>query len=88
MDEAAQLPDCGFVEDVRGVRVADLVAMGVVAAVVGHPADNRALDPHRTGNGEAYFQPSVGLEGPVGEQAMEPDGKAVAGNRVKDDPKD
>ena len=53
----------------RRVRVALAVAEGVVAAVVGHPADDRALDRHRAGDRQRDAQPPVGLERAVGEVA-------------------
>ena len=58
------------VADVRRVRVAVDVRMGVVLAVVGDPVDHRPLDRHRAGGGERVLDRLVGLEGPVGEQPV------------------
>ena len=46
----------------RGVRVALAVAERVVLAVVGDPADQRALDGERPGDGQGDPQRPVGLE--------------------------
>ncbi len=72
------------VADVRGVRVALLVGVGVVLAVVGDPGDHRALDRHRPERGEQVLDRLVGLERPVREQAVVADGHAEAGDDVHD----
>ena len=69
----------------RRVRVAFLVAEGVVPAVVGHPPDHRPLDGGRPGDGERDAHRPLGLERAVGEVAVEPDRDAVAGDRVGDE---
>ena len=68
------------VADVRGVRVALLVGVGVVLAVVGDPRDDRALDRHRPERGEHVLDRLVGLERPVREQAVVADGDAETGD--------
>ena len=75
--EAAQdAADAVAVADVRAVRVALLVGVGVVLAVVGHPADDRALHRHRAEHGEGVLERLGDQEGAVGEQAVEADGHA------------
>ena len=70
--------------DVRAVRIALLVGEGVVAAVVRHPADHGALDRHRAENGEQVLDRLEGLEGAVGQQAVEADGDAGSRQEVHD----
>src|SRR6185295_2156527 len=70
------------VADVGRVRVALLVGVRVVLAVVGDPADDRALDRHRAGHGQGVGHGLVGGEGAVGEQAVEADGHAEPGDQV------
>ena len=70
------------VADVRAVRVALLVGVGVVLAVVGHPAHHGALDRHRAEHGEAVLERLGHEEGAVGEQPVEADGDAEAGEHV------
>src|SRR5580692_8293983 len=48
----------------RGVRVALLVAVLVVPAVIGDPGDHRALDGQRPGHCERDLEAADGLEGP------------------------
>ena len=66
------------VADVRAVRVALHVGVGVVLAVVGHPGDHRALHGHRAEHGEEVLGRLVGAEGAVGEHAVEADRDAAA----------
>ena len=65
-------------EQPRRVRVALLVGERVVAAVVGDPADDAALEREAAGDGERDPQRARRLERAVGEVAMEPDGDARA----------
>ncbi len=53
------------------MRVTGLVRVDVVATVMGHPADQRALRRHRTGHPERDPQGSSGPETPVREEAVE-----------------
>ncbi len=68
----------------RRVRVTVLVAEGVVASVVGNPADHRALDRHVAGDGERDAYGPGGLEPAVGEVPVETDGHAVTGDHIHD----
>jgi len=65
------------------VRVAFLVGEGVVAAVVGHPADHVALQGEAAGDRERVAQAAVGLERAVGEVAVEPGGHTEPGQEVE-----
>ncbi len=59
--EAAQhAADAVAVADVRAVRVALDVGVGVVLAVVGDPGDHRALDGHRAERGEERTRSACG----------------------------
>ena len=55
--------------DVRGVRVALLVGVGVVLAVVGDPVQDAALQAHGADDREAVLDRLVGGERAVREQA-------------------
>ena len=66
----------------RRVRVTVLVGEPVVLAVVGHPADHRALDRHRAEDREHHLDRAVGLERLVREEAVVADGDPVQGERV------
>ena len=59
--------------DVRAVRVALLVGVGVVLAVVGDPVEDRALDGQRAHHRERALEPRVGLERAMGQQPVEAD---------------
>ena len=67
------------------MRVAFLVGEGVVAAVVGDPANDRALDGEAAGDGEGDAHRARRLERAMGEIAVIADGDAVAGDRVHDE---
>ena len=67
------------------VRVALLVAEGVMAAVIGDPAGDRPLDREAAGDGERDAQRAVGLERAVREVAVEADRDAVAADGVEHD---
>ena len=64
-------PQARAVAGVGAMGVALLVGERVVLAVVGHPVDHRPLQRHRAQHGERVAQRVVGLEGAVGEQAVE-----------------
>jgi len=81
---ADRAEDAGAAADVRAVRVALLVGVRVVLAVVGDPVDDRALDGHRPGGGEEVLDRLGGPERAVGEHAMEADRHAEAGDDVHD----
>ena len=68
--EAAQ---AGAVADVGRVRVALLIGVRVVLAVVGDPVEHGALHRQRAGDGERVAQPSLRLEGAVGQHPVEAD---------------
>ena len=72
----------GAVTDVRRVRVALLVGVRVVLAVVGHPVEHRPLEGGRAQHGEGVLERLVGLERAVGEQAVVADGDAEPGEHV------
>ena len=68
----------------RRVRVAVAVGELVVLAVVGDPADDRALDREAAGDGQRDLDPAVGLEGLVREEPVEAGGDAEPGDHVHD----
>ena len=70
------------VADVGTVRVAIAVGVGVMLAVIRDPVQHGSLDRQRGGHRERVLHPGVGLEGPVGEQAMEADRHAAGGQQV------
>jgi hypothetical protein len=49
-----------------------------MAAMIGDPRDDRALESHANGNRKGDPQSTVGFEGPVGEVAMEASGHPEA----------
>ena len=67
------------------VRVALLVGVRVMLAVIGHPADHRALDGHRAHDREEVFDGLGGLEGPVREHPVEADRDPEARDHVHHD---
>ncbi len=69
--------------DPRRVRITLGVGEGVVAAVVGDPADHGALDRHASGDRQRNAQGLLGLERPVRQITVETDGDPVAGDRVE-----
>lgn len=73
-------------EQPRGVRVAFLVGVGVVAAVVGDPVDDRALHDHAADHRERDPQTALGFECAVGEVTVETDCDAEAGEGVEGQP--
>ena len=73
---------------VRGVGIAGLIAVAVMATVVGDPGDERALDGHGARGGEGDLEHAVGLEAAVGEEAVVADRYSVPGDGVEDDPDD
>jgi hypothetical protein len=60
------------------MRIALFVGEDVMAAMIGDPRDDRALESHATGNRKGDPQSTVGFEGPVGEVAMEASGHPEA----------
>ena len=72
-------------EQPRGVRVALLVGEGVVAAVIGDPGEDVALQGEAPGDRQGVAQAAVGLERAVGEVAVEPGGHAEPGQEVEPD---
>jgi hypothetical protein len=60
------------------MRIALFVGEDVMAAMIGDPRDDRALESHTNGNRKGDSQSTVGFEGPVGEVAMEASGHAEA----------
>ena len=69
---------------VRGVRVAVLVGVGVVLAVIGDPRHHGALDRHRPERRERVLDRLERLERAMGEQAVEAERHAVAREDVHD----
>jgi len=67
------------------VGVAAMVGLSVVAAVVGNPGKERALEGHGAGGAEEIGDPGVGLEALVGEVAVEADTGAHADNEVAEE---
>ena len=63
--------ESGAVADMRAVRVALLVGVRVVLAMVGDPIHDRTLNRERTEHRQAVLDPGVGLEGTVRQQPME-----------------
>ena len=83
MPEAGQDPAHALaVADVGAVRVALFVGVGVVLAVVGDPGDHRSLDRHRAEHREDVLDRLRGLEGAVGEKAVEADRDPDRGQQV------
>ena len=68
--------------NVRAVRVALLVRVSVMLAVVGDPLDHGALHGHRAERREQVFDRLRGRERAVGQQAMEPDRHTESGDQV------
>jgi hypothetical protein len=66
------------------VRVALLVGVRVVLAVVGDPRHHRALHGQRAEDGQRVLDRLEGLEGAVREQPVEAEGHAVAADHVHD----
>src|SRR3954451_22327021 len=81
VDEAAQALAA---TDVRAVRIALLVGMRVVLAVIGDPRDHGPLDRHRAHRGEEILDRLARRERAMGEQAVEADGHPEAGDEVHD----
>ena len=73
------------VADVRGVRIALLVGMRMVLAVVGDPVEDGALQAHPAEYGPHVLQAVVGLEASVREQPVIPDRHPEAEECVGDD---
>ena len=71
--------------DDGAVGVAAVVGLGVVAAMVGDPDQERALKGHGAGGAEKIGDPWVGLEALVRKVAMEADACAHADDEVADD---
>ena len=73
------------VVDVRRVRVARLVRVGVVAPVIGDPGDERPLDRHRAEDRQGDLEGAPALERAMSEETMEAHRHAQAGQHVADD---
>jgi hypothetical protein len=79
VDEAAQ---ASAAADVRAVRVALVVGVRVVFAVVGDPRDHGPLHRHRAHDGEEVLDGLARGERAMGEQAVETDRHSEAGDQV------
>jgi hypothetical protein len=77
-----QAREAASVAEVRGVGVALLVGVCVVAAVVGDPIRDRALHGHRAQNGQQILDRLVGGEGAVRQQAVVADRHPARGDDV------
>ena len=66
----------------RGVGIVLVVRIGVVLGVGGGPVEGGPLHRHGAGDEKEGFQPRLGLEGLVGEHAVEAEGDAEAANDV------
>ena len=77
--------DAGLTACVRGMRIELVVGMLVVAAVRGHPPEERALHGHRTADRGDPGHRSGGLERLVRVQAVVADGDAHRRHEVADD---
>lgn len=67
------------------VVVAAVVGVGVMAAVVGGPGQQRALERHGAGCAQEISDPGLGLKALVGEIAVEADAGAHSNDKVADD---
>ena len=67
------------------MRVALLVGMGVVFAVIGHPVQHRALNGERSEHGEDLLEPRMRLEGAVREQTMKAHRHPARGEQIEAD---
>ena len=85
VDQPAQ---AGAAAHVRAVRIALLVGVRVVLAVVGDPGDHGPLHRHRAENREEVLDRLAGRERAMGQQAMEADRHAEAGQQVHDGEED
>jgi hypothetical protein len=72
------------VPDVGTVRIALLIGVRVVLAVVCHPAHDRSLHGHRAEDREGVLEWLRRLKGSMGKQPVEADGHAEAGDHVHD----
>ena len=81
VDEAAQALAA---TDVRAVRIALLVGVRVVLAMVGYRRDHGPLDRHRAHGGEEVLHGLARRERAMGEQAVEADGHPESGDEVHD----
>jgi hypothetical protein len=68
--------------DMRAMGVTLFVGVRVVLAVIGHPIHHGALCSQRPQDRECPLQPRVGLEGPVGQEAVKANGNAHPGEQV------
>ena len=85
MQQPAQLAAQMRAVAVRGVRVAGPVREGVMTAVGGDPADDIALETHRTGHRECDAHGADGPVAAVGETAVEADRDAETGDHIEND---
>jgi hypothetical protein len=76
--------EAGAVADVGRVRIALLVGVRMVLAVVGDPVHDGPLERHRAGHGERVLRRLVRLEAAMGEHAVVADGHAEAADQVHD----
>jgi hypothetical protein len=81
--EAAQRPGHAVaVPDVGRVRVALLIGVGVVLAVIGDPVDHRTLHRQRPQKREQVARGWVRLKGAVRQHAMKADGHPVTAHEI------
>ena len=73
-----------IVVDVRRVRVAWHVGEGVMLAVIGDPGDQRTLERGRAKCSQHEPHAASGLEGAMGEVAVEPDSHAESDRHIRD----
>ena len=74
--------------DDRAVVIAAVVGVGVMAAVVGDPGEQRALKRHGADGAEQISDPGLGLKALVREIAVEADARAHADDEVAEDERD
>ena len=82
--QPAQAAYRGRADPERRVGIADPIGESVVAPMVGHPADQGALERHRAEDREDDLQRPAGLERPMGEETVESHGHTVTDHDEED----
>jgi hypothetical protein len=67
------------------VWITNAIGVGMVATMIGHPADHRSLKGQGAGKSQSDFDIPLGVEAPMGKQSVKSRSHTVPGARVQGD---
>src|SRR4051812_44748951 len=81
-EPAQQLGGSLVIDHLRGMRIAGLIAIAMMATMCGYPPEKRALAGHRSDHGQQDSHASTCLERAVRKITVEPNCDTQLGQRI------